>query len=166
MKRILHAGCANHAIPDWCQPCEEVRLDIDPAYKPDITASLTDLGDIGTFDGIYCSHTLEHLYPHEVPTALSEFHRVLKPDGWLLLFVPDLEDIKPTEDVLYKSPSGVITGIDLIYGVRPSVGECLHMAHHMGFVTDTMRAELEKAGFSRMEVKRLGNFNLMGAAIK
>lgn len=166
MKRILHAGCADHALPAWFAPCEEVRLDIDPVYKPDVVASLTDLGDIGHFDGVYCSHVLEHLYPHEVPIALGEFRRVLNPGGWLLIFVPDLEDIRPTEEILYQSPSGPITGLDLIYGVRPSVKECVFMAHHTGFTSPTMRTELEVAGFSRIEVKRLSTFNLMGAGIK
>lgn len=166
MKRVLHVGCADHLLPDWCFPCEEVRLDIDPAYKPDIVASMTDMGDIGQFDGIHCSHSLEHLYPHDIPKALSEFYRVLEPGGWVVIFVPDLEDIKPTEDVLYFSPSGPVTGLDLIYGVRPSVAESLHMAHHFGFVASTLRAAMENAGFGRIEVKRLSIYNLMGAAVK
>jgi predicted SAM-dependent methyltransferase len=37
-------------------------------------------------DAIFSSHNIEHLYPHEVPVALAEFIRVLKPG----LFAPSL----------------------------------------------------------------------------
>lgn len=39
-----------------------------------------------TFDVIYCSHVLEHVQDDR--TAIGEFHRVLKDDGWAILLVP------------------------------------------------------------------------------
>jgi SAM-dependent methyltransferase len=42
--------------------------------------------DDGRFDLIWCRHTLEHsIFPY---FTLSEFHRVLKPKGWLYVEVP------------------------------------------------------------------------------
>ncbi len=44
-------------------------------------------------DAIFSSHNLEHLYPHEVPVALSEFMRVLRSDGFVVLTCPDLKAV-------------------------------------------------------------------------
>jgi len=44
-----------------------------------------DFGD-GTFDGITASDVLEHLQHDSL--ALREWRRVLKPGGWLIVFVP------------------------------------------------------------------------------
>ena len=40
---------------------------------------------------IYASHVLEYMgFKHEMPAALTEFHRVLLPGGGLRIGVPDL----------------------------------------------------------------------------
>jgi SAM-dependent methyltransferase len=84
MPTLLHAGCGDTPRPAWAVGFDEVRLDIDRRCNPDIVANITSLGDIGPFDALYSSHCLEHLYPHQVPVALAEFLRVLKPGGVLL----------------------------------------------------------------------------------
>src|ERR1700742_3337904 len=101
MQRVLNAGSGGQssrgigpifASPEW----EEVRLDVDPSVDPTAVGSITDmkhLFETGYFDAIWSSHTLEHLFSHDVPTALGEFKRVLKPDGFALIMCPDLESI-------------------------------------------------------------------------
>ncbi|MHA1381912.1 MAG: class I SAM-dependent methyltransferase, partial [Candidatus Helarchaeota archaeon] len=43
-------------------------------------------------DFIYTSHTLEHIYPKDLPHVLSEFKRVIKPKtGVIRIVVPDIE---------------------------------------------------------------------------
>lgn len=42
-------------------------------------------------DGIYCGHTLEHLYPKDALNLLNEIFRILKAGSWLRINVPDLE---------------------------------------------------------------------------
>jgi SAM-dependent methyltransferase len=164
--RVLHAGCGDDPLPKYgFGDCEEVRLDIDPSMKPDIVASIVDMGDIGRFDAIYCSHALEHLYPHDVLTALTEFRRVLKPDGYALIFVPDLEDVRPTEEVLYVSPGGPITGLDMFYGHAGLVATMPYMAHHCGFTAETLRRVCVAAGFDEVLTQRLAYArNLMAVA--
>lgn len=166
MPSILHAGCGTEPLPAWLSDYDETRLDIDPSCGPDILASLTDMGAIGPFDAIYCSHTLEHLFPHDVNKALGEFHRVLKPGGHAIIFVPDLEGVEPTEEPLYESASGPICGRDLYYGLPRYVEMSPYMAHRTGFVRDTLDKALNDAGFEKATAQRTSGYNLLGVAIK
>ncbi len=165
MPSILHVGCGHQPLPAWLEG-QETRLDVDPGCNPDIVATMTDLGEIGPFDFVFSSHSLEHLAPHDVPVALSEFHRVLKPGGSAIIFVPDLEDVKPTTEVLYVSPAGPVSGLDMFYGLHTALKESPYMAHRCGFVQSTLQDVLEQAGFAAVKVQRIEHFNLMGAARK
>lgn len=161
MATVLHAGCGYTPLPEWMSTYREVRLDIDPEVKPEILASITDLGNIGPYNAVFCQHCLEHLYPQDVPRALKEFYRVLAPDGVLALFVPDLEDAKPTDDVLFESPAGPIAGLDLFYGHRKALAAgMIYMAHHTGFTQHSLRAAIEQAGFGGGVITRHYPFNL------
>lgn len=153
-------------MPEWLNHYTETRLDINPDCNPDIVANMLDLGDIGTFDAILSIHSFEHLYPHEVKKALGEFRRVLNDDGALIVFVPDLEGVQATEEVLFTAPCGDITGLDLIYGHREFIETMPYMAHHNGFTSNTLRDTLESNGFSKVKVTRLSNYDMMGVAIK
>lgn len=172
LKKVLHVGCGGSSLPFYLQHCQEVRLDIDPATQPDIVADMTHLPPEldGEFDAVFTCHSLEHLYPHDVDTCLRGFHRVLKPGGSVIVFVPDLEGLTPTDDVLYVSPSGPVTAFDLFYGYRPWIRDNPFMAHKCGFVQKTLTGALERAGFAKVEVKRLSSdlvpFNLFGFGIK
>lgn len=166
MMRILHAGCGSNTLPVWLSG-DEVRLDINPAAEPDVVADLIAMGDIGEFDAVYCAHTLEHLYPHTVGTALGEFLRVLKPGGRAFVTVPDLEGIEATEAVVYDCEVGPVTGLDMLYGYRPFLAGSPFMAHHCGFVRSTLEKALLDAGFSGAIVKRVPPmFELLGVAVK
>lgn len=151
-------------MPEWLEGADETRLDIDPQHQPHIVASMTALGDIGTFDIVICQHALEHLAAHEVDTAIGEFRRVLNPGGFAYIVVPDLEGVAATEEVLFVSPAGPITGIDLIYGFRPMIQAMPHMQHRCGFIAPTLRKALA-AHFERVETKRIGCHNLLGVGI-
>lgn len=155
-RRVLHVGSSTERIikkrPYFSPPAwEEVRLDIDPGCKPDIVASMTDMAVVpsGSFDALFSSHNLEHLYAHEVPVALAEFRRVLKPDGFALITCPDLVTIaeaiakgeinKPG----YDSESGPVYPLDMLYGSRSKIERGNHfMAHRTGFTNETLVAAL------------------------
>src|SRR5215471_20169990 len=97
-KIVLNVGCG-YPLRQKLHPhfhgaeWREVRLDLDPAVRPDIVCSITDMRPVAasSADAVWSSHNLEHLQRHEVPQALAEFVRVLKPGGFLLLTVPDLQ---------------------------------------------------------------------------
>jgi SAM-dependent methyltransferase len=165
-----HAGCANTDLPVWFKDWEQVRLDADEQMQPDVVASIADMGDIGTFDAVYCSHTLEHLHHNDVKKALKEFLRVINECGFVILFVPDLENVtdlenvKPDEEVLFRSPAGDICGLDLIYGFRDYSKDNPYMMHKTGFTQDTLKKELKEAGFNVIKVQRLPDYNLFAVA--
>lgn len=163
---LLHVGCGSTPKPETFKGLEEVRLDISPEFNPDIVANMIDMGEIGPFDVVYSSHSLEHLFPHEVPQAAGEFHRVLKEGGLAVVVVPDLEDVRPTTDPLFESEAGPVCGLDLYYGHGRMIPDHPYMAHHSGFVTETLRDVLENAGFTRVETRRLGCHNLLALAYK
>jgi SAM-dependent methyltransferase len=160
---LLHAGCGRSALPDiFNGRYDEVRLDIDSEARPAIVASITDMGDIGSFDVVYSSHCVEHLYPQEVREALAEFYRVTKPGGSAIVIVPDLEGVQATEEVLYTVDGyGDLTGLDLIYGSRFDARANPYMAHHSGFVSSTLETAMRDAGFEVVTMKRLPQHNLM-----
>ena len=141
-------------------------MDIDPGCNPDIVGSITDIGDIGEFDVVYSCHCLEHVHGHEVARVLAEFHRVLRPGGAVLIFVPDLENVHPTDEVLFNAPVGPITGMDLFYGKQDMIERMPHMAHKTGFTANSLKASMDAAGFMPVAVKRLHCFNLFGAGRK
>ena len=173
MKRLLHIGCGSQPLPGWLSQFEEVRVDIDPETNPHFVRDMLSLHDIGTFDIIYSSHCLEHLYPYQVPRALAEFSRVLNPGGSVLIMVPDLEDIKPNTDLVMMvfedgnpAPVHKICGLDMYYGLHTELETKPYMAHHCGFIAQTLDDAMTAAGFVNVITERLENHNLMSSGVK
>ena len=54
-----------------------------------------------SFDGIYCSHVLEHV-PRD-QDAMVELHRILRPGGWAVFQIPVTRDVT-FEDPTIQSP--------------------------------------------------------------
>src|SRR4051794_10632630 len=118
-KRILNVGAGSTSAKRiqpllTSQGWEEVRLDVDENVNPDIIGSVTELDQLfppASFDAIWSSHVMEHLYAHEVHPTFLQFRRVLKPDGFALIMCPDLEAVaellleKGLATVAYDSPS-------------------------------------------------------------
>ena len=160
-KTVLHVGCGS-PNPELLherfrdKQWREVRLDINPDAKPDIVASLTDMQAVASesVDAVWSSHNIEHLYAHEVPIALGEFYRVLRPGGFVYVTMPDLRQIAQfvvddkLEDVAYVSPAGPITPLDCLYGLRPAIARGNEfMAHRTGFTAKTLQGHLLTARF-------------------
>jgi predicted SAM-dependent methyltransferase len=174
-RRVLNAGSGRHSARGiapffdsvrW----EEVRLDVDPSVVPTVVGSVTDMKGFfksQSFDAVWSSHALEHLFSHEVPEALREFKRVLKPDGFVLILCPDLESVANhivqhgVDNVAYTSPAGPITAIDMLYGHLASVAQGQHhMAHKTGFTADRLGKLLLEAGFPTVYVRRDDHFEI------
>jgi SAM-dependent methyltransferase len=178
-KRVLNVGSGPYD-PARLHPAfrnsgwTEVRYDIDKRLKPDIVGSIVNLEAVGsaTFDAIWCAHNLEHLHAHEVPKALLEFRRVLKPDGFALITTPDLEAIAELvcsgrlEEVAYHSPAGPITALDMLYGLSVAIERGNHfMCHNTGFTTERLGRLVVDSNFAEVLVKRGSSYDLWALAL-
>jgi hypothetical protein len=161
VNKFLHVGCGQATkanttpglnTPDW----QEIRFDIEPACAPDIIGTIVDMSGVadGSVDAIFSSHNIEHIYPHEVPQAIQEFSRVLSADGFVILTCPDLQTVcelvakDKLVDLLYMSPAGPITPLDVLFGHRASVAQGqFHMAHKCGFTYSVLAAAFLSGGF-------------------
>lgn len=178
-KALLHIGCGTaprsrlpecFKTPEW----QEIRLDINPAVKPDIIASLTDMSVVpsASADAVWSSHNLEHLEGFEVAGALAEIRRVLKPGGFALITLPDLQRIAQLiaegrgEEVMYTSPAGPITPLDMLFGHQASLARGnRYMGHRTGFTAERLGNKLTEAGFQEVRVLKGKSFDLWAVAV-
>ena len=160
MKIFLHAGCGDQSQSDvigfdndnW----KEIRFDIDERVNPDIVGTLTDMKSVvtGSVDAVYSSHNIEHIFPHEVPIALSEFYRVLKEDGIVVITCPDLQSVGEAiaqdrlMETLYEGVNVPVTAFDILYGHRETTldGD-IYAIHRGGFTYSTLDKAFKEAGF-------------------
>jgi SAM-dependent methyltransferase len=111
--RTLDAGAgglhARQLLEGHCAAYVSVDLR-DRHGELDLVADVQDLRDIpdATFDTVFCSQVLEHL---PAPArAVAEFHRVLRPDGRLLVAAPHLSALHEVpHDYFRYTPWGLRT---------------------------------------------------------
>ena len=175
---FLHVGCGpkyKDRTPFASQNWQEIRLDIDPGVQPDVIGTMTDMKAVAdaSVDAVFSSHNIEHLYPHEVPIALAEFSRVLRPDGFVLLTCPDLQSVckrvanDQLTDAAYQSSMGPITPLDILYGHRASMkAGNLFMSHRCGFTRKVLAATLSQSGFEAGVMVRPKSFDLWAVGLK
>ena len=74
------------AVINSCQPAEGIKY---------ICASVTELPfDDCSFDGVLAFHVIEHLDEDELPIAVSEMERVLRPGSFLMVKVFSRDDMR------------------------------------------------------------------------
>ncbi len=116
-------------------------------------------------DGLYCSHTLEHLALHDFRKALSNSLLILKPGGIFRCIVPDLECL--ARNYIHKLEKGdalasisFINGTLLGYQERPRgikglMSSFFGNSHHLWmWDTSSLSQELERAGFREIRTCR------------
>jgi SAM-dependent methyltransferase len=166
LRTILHLGAGwQHLVgnPDYpAYPADEwreIRVDLDPLVEPDIVADVTSIPlPDGSVDAFYSSHVLEHIPEIGLLATLTEWHRLLAPDGEGMIRVPDIQEaarwiadgrgIEP----MYWVRSGTdgmlpIRPIDLFYGLSVELGERPLMSHRTGFTDNMLAWWLAQAGF-------------------
>jgi predicted SAM-dependent methyltransferase len=141
----LHIG-GNQAHSDWKILDIEDRPEVD--YVGD-AANLSQFAD-NSVDQIYASHVLEHFYygiEDELLQTLREWHRVLKPGGYLYISVPDLK----TLCWLFLHPN--LEPMDRFHLMRIIFGGQTNRydVHKVGFDLDILGLYLQEAGFQEFQ---------------
>tara|TARA_Y100000768_G_C23958289_1_gene673937 strand:- start:807 stop:1418 length:612 start_codon:yes stop_codon:yes gene_type:complete len=180
-KKFLHVGSGSlnkiNATPEFAlEYWDETRLDINKDVKPDVIASITDMSPIedNSYDAVYSSHNIEHLYAHEVPIALKEMSRVLNDNGFLIITCPDIQSVceKVAEgklvQPLYQSGMGPITALDILYGLRSDIAKGnYYMAHKVGFTAQVLWKTIVNCNFkSSLIFQHKPSYVLWGIAYK
>ena len=139
--RLDLGGAASPYAPD------DGYQTVDLYGEPDILSDIRDMPMIETdsVDAIWASHILEHLAVRDVPVALAEWFRVLKPHARAIIRVPNFDYVAKYW----------LTGPDrgwaeaMVFGLQTSEGEFHRSAHTSG----SIRADLEAAGFEVLRVE-------------
>jgi len=160
MKAVLNVGGNSKkiALPDHYQGWKHDLLDIDPSNNPDIVCDARELETLeaGKYHAVYCSHTLEHFYHHDLPKVLRGFCHVLKNEGFAEIRVPNLkglmykvaEEELDIDDILYQSPAGPIAVRDVVYGYGREIEQSGNdfFAHKTGFSPKSLIKILKRNG--------------------
>jgi ubiquinone/menaquinone biosynthesis C-methylase UbiE len=114
-------------------------------------------------DGLYCSHTLEHLSLNDMRIALKNSYKVLKKGGVFRCVLPDIEHIaKSYIDALQKGDKNAsiqfmkntLLGVEQRpRGLRGLIGTYYGNSHHLWMWDhESLIEELKNAGF--IEIRR------------
>ena len=133
-------------------------LNIQPGAGVDYVGDIQDLSQFAaeSCDEIYASHVLEHVSIARVLPTLQGFHRILKPGGRIMIYVPDLETlcrlfIHP--EMQKPARYHVMT---MMFGGQVDAADF----HLVGLTFEFLSEYLAAAGFSRIErVKGFGIFD-------
>ena len=95
-----------------------------------------------TFDYIFSSHLLEHLYPYQTIFCLKETFRVLKKGGVVRIGVPDLDKIVQNYDSTYPEK--------FLETIFESKQKYKKNKHHWHYNEISLTKLLKEAGFSKI----------------
>lgn len=132
-------------------------LNVQPGDHVDIVGSCVDLSMIAdnTVEEVYASHVLEHLgHAAELPKALAEIYRVLRPGGRLKASVPDLEILCALFVHPESTPRHRLRLMNFMFGAQEDQFDL----HKVGMWWDYFGFQLERAGF--INIERVENFGL------
>jgi predicted SAM-dependent methyltransferase/tetratricopeptide (TPR) repeat protein len=137
----LNLGCGNvylagHINIDKVMP-ESGKVDL-----------LQDICNLSMFSAGSCSqisayHVIEHLPRRQVLPALKLWHLLLKNEGELVLELPDFDRIA------HRYLLGDQSVLEQIFGNQKHAGQF----HYWGYSPQTMRLDLEAAGFKQVKLK-------------
>lgn len=179
-KAVLHIGW-NSAVTQSLhsrfktEEWQEIRLDQDPNVQPDFVAPLTNMKVIpdASVDAVWVQHVLQRFIITDIPRILKECFRVLKPMGYIFLSVPDGQAAAAyaahsrADEILFQTPLGAITPMDLLYGFRLHLERgWQHQAHRCLFTADILGIVLRDSGFTNIRIQRRNTYDMMAVGYK
>jgi SAM-dependent methyltransferase len=132
--RVLDAGCGEGVlVEEYASKLRIAGLDANYASAHVHRGSLLSAPfDAATFDRVLCLDVLEHLQYADQEPALREFHRLLTPDGELLLSLPNLAHLQSRLKFLVTGRLVRTASEQKHPGDRP-IAEYLDVARRAGF---------------------------------
>ena len=119
---------------------------VDLFGTPDIKAQMWDLPfPDGCVHEIWSAHTLEHASNTEVPKALKEWLRVLRPGGRAIIQVPNFDYVAK----YWLTGPNRQWAEAMVFGTQVTDGEF----HKTAFTAGILRADLEAAGFDVLRIE-------------
>ena len=160
---ILDAGCGYGQsfkyLVRFFNPVKILAIDVDPKTIPFAKNEATKLstpvevsiGDCArlpyqdqSIDIVFCHQTLHHLLHQE--SALKEFKRTLKPDGFLVIAESTRVFINSLViDVLFRHPSSS----------QKTIGEYMNLIEHAGFDTACAKLLMPEPWWTKGSLGRL-----------
>jgi len=138
-------GCGNKKWDGWIN----VDLHSDIA---DIKCDLRKLEIASDFaDAVAAIHVLEHFYEWEVFDVLTEWKRILKPNGKMILELPCMDKVFAYVHncVVNKQPLQPFMTLLALYGDPKHKQPA--MCHKWGWFQEPLRQMLESVGMERIE---------------
>lgn len=143
----LNLGCGRHVLDGW------YNIDIQRSPKakrdPDMLsdAKCIDLPDACAAQ-VMAIHVWEHFYRWECDSIIKEWHRLLEPNGRLILEMPDL--FKFCRNIIEGHDTHTVDNLGMwgLYG-DPTEND-VYMCHHWGWTFITLKPFLESNGFGKI----------------
>jgi SAM-dependent methyltransferase len=148
LQRIQSVAGIRYVGGDLERHFSDVRLDVTDLAFPD-----------ASFDAVICNHVLEHITDDH--RAMSEIRRVLKPDGWALLLVPDVVEQGPRtyEDRRIVEPAARLQAYGQVDHVRVYGWDYVDRLSAAGLDTEVIRMEdhLSSEFIQRHRLEKFGS---------
>jgi autotransporter strand-loop-strand O-heptosyltransferase len=145
--RKLNLGCGNDIKPGY--------INVDKYNNTGNVDYQWDLGKLevpdGDLDEIYLAHVFEHIGINDIYAVVEEWRRALKPNGDLILRLPNLEhEVKIWLDA---PPEKKWNEVHRIFGSQSHEGN----THFSGHNPESLKAFIEKFDFDVVEVGEQNN---------
>lgn len=134
----LHLGCGNRRQDGF------VNVDLHLSHATDYVADIKNLPcPSASVERIECYHVIEHIPHREVAKYVDEWHRLLEPEGKLVVECPDFD--RAVEEYLAGNEERLFN----IYGRQRFPGD----THRYGYNSARLKMLLEEAGFSSVTLE-------------
>jgi predicted SAM-dependent methyltransferase len=170
LRRMLEALTLIPVMPSY-------RKGVPGAVVHDIRRPLPF--EAASFDAVYASHLIEHLYHSEARALLAECRRVLRPSGVLRLVVPDLRSLvqayvaeaESADPARRANAAHRLNQSLLLREERPRRGHPLHRlysaytdfhSHKWMYDRDSLSELLRAAGFVEVGVRAFRDSRIAG----
>lgn len=139
LPKRMNVGCGYDVRPGY------LNVDLHERHGPDLVADVTSLSMLPSdwFTEIVAQDVLEHVERHRVEIALTEWARLLAPEGVIQVRVPSLELLfRMLAHPKNRPADEAAKVIHLMYGTQAYTGD-YHLA---GFTAPVLEKHLNDAG--------------------